>query len=1191
MKRSVLTACLFTAGFFWAQANGDEAPFAGLLQKDLLGSWSFDTATGAAFPDLSANRFIAKVKGGVKWARGKIGPALEFGENQSRVELPVSPTPVSFTFQAWAKPASVPASTPAAIIGRPGFHNSLAYTPAKKFMFEIYNAEKKATTVTSATTYEPGEWHLVGGSYDKDSGKLKLFVDGKLAGSAEVSGELFSYAAPWFVGCANPNSPSYGYWFSGLIDEVKVFSRALDADEMGAYFTATQSAEGPAASALYGKNVAFIPPADKPRPIDDELIRLVKAESPVEAKIVRQANGIPSLAFNGRAVPFLGGDVWCAHPYSNISIEPFFQAGMEIVNIQINLAKYSPKAFSVSPLLFMGPYWTGKNQYDPSVLEKIVWRALQSSPKAKIIFWIWIDPYPEWTAEHPDDLMQNEKGEYAYGNDHLSGYTSEFIAPKKGSADRLFWSFFSEAFREDVSEALRHFVRDVDALVPGQAVAGYLIGGGQDCQLYHWQPPNPELMKSANWGDFGPAAKKAWKRWLEKKYGNTGKLSEAWGMNVASFVEVAPPAASELVDGTFFHDPRSERRAMDWKRFVTEGRLVLIEHFAKVLKETPKTPRVVGACVGDSGSRRDLTTVSDFCRSPNLDFFLHQATYSQRLPGNIGGINAHLASMALNGKVFTADWDHPTFLQTQKANAGFGAGIVSGSSSQGYAENMDILRAMWRRDFAHLWATGAGSLWDHVFGEPYAFASPEIIDEMKFLVETSKRVKPFPVNAPGAEVALVYDEKAVDFLRKGLGSLQYIWARKQLDEFLLSGVPFGAYYAEDLREGKIPKAKVYVIQNALDLDERLVSAIEKLKRDGATIVFLRDTGYAQSFSDTDKVSALMGMKLARAETVSRYPDRLNEEHPLVNWNPSGKSTDALVWPRTWTVFGPFEKNESPNLSGWKNIPSDITSGARSVKGKSLKISGGYIDFQSVLSTTASVGRQAVAAAEIESASDREVTFGAGADWWMEWWVNGEKVFDTLAKGNENGSLGAKNHLFRTNLKKGKNLIAVRVISGSGGFALASGGPNEISGGDLFSAGTEKIVSDPDFTWAVVDPKAEILANYAGTEIPGFAVRDYGNFKTVFVGTRLLSRNLIQAHANVSGAWRVTRPGTVVAVGENFLMLHPTQSGPVEVSLKESAALIPLDNLASWNEKTSGSAKKDFVLDLKVGATYLYRLEK
>ncbi|MBL8993557.1 MAG: hypothetical protein JNM63_09470, partial [Spirochaetia bacterium] len=564
----------------------------------------------------------------------------------------------------------------------------------------------------------------------------------------------------------------------------------------------------------------------------------------------------------------------------------------------------------------------------------------------------------------------------------------------------------------------------------------------------------------------------------------------------------------------------------------------------------------------------------------------------QRLPGNIGGINAHLASMALNGKVFTADWDHPTFLQTQKANVGFGAGIVSGSSSQGYAENMDILRAMWRRDFAHLWATGAGSLWDHVFGETYAFASPDIISEMKFLVETSRRVKPFAVNDPGTEVALIYDEKAVDFLRKGIGTLQYTWARKQLDEFLLSGVPFGAYYAEDLREGKIPRSKIYIIQNALDLDARLVSAIEKLKQGGATIVFLRDTGYAQSFTDAEKVSALVGMKLARSETTSRYPDKLNENHPLVKWNePAGKNADALVWPSTWNIFGPFEKTETPNLAGQKNIPAEVSTGARSVKGKNVRISGGYMDFQSLLGSAASAGRQAVAMASLTSESDREVTLGAGADWWMEWWVNGEKVFDTMAKGNENGSIGARNHLFRVKLNKGMNLIAVRVISGSGGFTFASGGPNEVSGGEVFAAGAEKIIADPEFTWAVVDPKAELLATYAGTEIPGFAIRENKNFKTVFAGTRLLSRNLIQALAKYAGAWRVAKPGTVCAVGENFLMLQPTQSGPVEVSLREAAVLIPLENPDSWNANPSGSPKKDFVLDLKVGATYLYRLEK
>ena len=41
-----------------------------------------------------------------------------------------------------------------------------------------------------------------------------------------------------------------------------------------------------------------------------------------------------------------------------------------------------------------------------------------------------------------------------------------------------------------------------------------------------------------------------------------------------------------------------------------------------------------------------------------------------------------------------------------------------------------------------------------------------------------------------------------------------------------------------------------------------------------------------------------------------------------------------------------------------------------------------------------------------------------ADWWMAWYVNGEKVYDTLAKGN-GGGYSIQDHVFPIKLKKGK----------------------------------------------------------------------------------------------------------------------------------------------------------------------------
>lgn len=75
--------------------------------------------------------------------------------------------------------------------------------------------------------------------------------------------------------------------------------------------------------------------------------------------------------------------------------------------------------------------------------------------------------------------------------------------------------------------------------------------------------------------------------------------------------------------------------------------------------------------------------------------------------------------------------------------------------------------------------------------------------------------------------------------------------------------------------------------------------------------------------------------------------------------------------------------------------------------------------------------------EIGSPGDMEVEVGAAADWWMEWYVNGEKVYTTLPAGNRYIDFIVFDHRFKLPLKKGRNVIAVKVLSGAAGWRLVA----------------------------------------------------------------------------------------------------------------------------------------------------------
>ncbi|MEK6794375.1 MAG: LamG domain-containing protein, partial [Spirochaetota bacterium] len=1093
----------------------------------------------------------------------------------------------SYTFSAWAKPSGQ--KSMGAICGRTGFHNDIGYSPAKRFYFETFNTDRKAFSVTSTKEYEPGTWHHIAGVFDKASGKIMLYVDGEAMGEKILDGEHFRYGEDLFIGCANPASPSFGYWFSGAVDEVRIYKRALSSADVRAVYDALSASMGPVADPRYGavgrsdQPAWFEPMIEIVPPVSDALRARAASMTPISAALGKSPEGLPALLFNNTPVPFVGGDVWWGHGMSKVFLAPYFDAGMEIINLQVNIALGSLK-ISPSATNYNAPYWTGKGQYDPSGLEQLLYRPLRSNPNAKIMFWLIIDVYPEWPTEYPDELVQNENGEYGYGSSHFNGYSKDIKVSGKGSAERSVWSFFSGSFRDGTSDMLSNFVRDVEKIAPGRAVAGYIIGGGVDYQMYHWNAPNSFLLKPGMWSDYSPAAKKAWKAWLKKKYGSKEALASAWNVN-ADAVTFDPPKFNELQGTEFFHDPTKERRAMDWKRFITSGRQELISHFAKVLKSASPRPAVVGICSGMSGGRRDTTTTEEFLRDPNIDFLFHQPTYSQRTPPNYGGINAQLSSHAVNGKLFLLDLDHPTWMQKPSSRTEIGAGIVHDANVQGWAKDIDTLRAMWRREYAHLWTVNAGAFWDHVFGQPSAYADPTIIAEMKFLVDMSKTVKKPSPQKPVAEVAVIYDEKAVDYLKQGV-SLNGEWHTTQNNELLASGVPYGMYYAEDLREGKVPKAKMYIMQNLMNLDTRLVAAIEKIKSDAATVVFLRDTGYEQSFTSMDTVNRAVGITLARLKDAPSPSFSINEKHPLVDWEKKSDGADdsSVTWPSECSVFGPFEKSTpTPALDVLSSIPSSLSLGGVHAEARRVTTKGSLIDLQTQFGGPMKAERAGYVFFEVESTKDQEVRFGAGADWWMQWWVNGKPVFDTLEKGNERVDYTVRAYSFKVTLRRGRNIVVARVLSGSAGFVLAAGGPNELNASSLFGPSRERIRKE-EHTLAVVDPKAVVLSAYADDAHAGFAVKDNGDHTSVFIGTRILSRDMIAALAKQAKAWRLTDPGVVCEALEDLIMLHPLAAGPVTVRLKRPSSLV---ECAPGTRKSASSLTH--TLDLPVGGTYLFML--
>lgn len=216
--------------------------------KGLVASWNFDEGKGEILKDASGNGNEGEIYG-AKWVAGKSGNALEFNGTDNYVQILVSSsiedlTSSSFSFEAWAKPASVPPTTfppgPHTIVARPGYHTDIQYTSSKTFAFECWNADNKNFKAVSKETYEPNVWHHIVGVFDLAANKVLVYVDGNLSGSADFSGSPRAYSESFYIGCAAPTSEKYPFWFKGAIDNVRMYNRALTADEVKAFYTSSK---------------------------------------------------------------------------------------------------------------------------------------------------------------------------------------------------------------------------------------------------------------------------------------------------------------------------------------------------------------------------------------------------------------------------------------------------------------------------------------------------------------------------------------------------------------------------------------------------------------------------------------------------------------------------------------------------------------------------------------------------------------------------------------------------------------------------------------------------------------------------------------------------------------------------------------------------------------------------------------
>ena len=225
---------------------GGHPAVAGARSGSMVGYWKMDEGNGTAAKDSSGNgnngtltnMATAPSTGTSGWSNfGKFNKALNFdGSNdtviiQNNTSLNMSS---GMSFSTWVYPTTIPGSSSYAFIGKKSdgsahqyalYVSDSACSGVTRFAFSIWIGTVNKALCATNTTLVANTWYHVVGAYDGTT--IKIYINGKLDNSIAQTGTIDTGTGTFKIG----TNISDLYW-SGRIDEVKIYGSALTADEV-----------------------------------------------------------------------------------------------------------------------------------------------------------------------------------------------------------------------------------------------------------------------------------------------------------------------------------------------------------------------------------------------------------------------------------------------------------------------------------------------------------------------------------------------------------------------------------------------------------------------------------------------------------------------------------------------------------------------------------------------------------------------------------------------------------------------------------------------------------------------------------------------------------------------------------------------------------------------------------------------